>query len=53
LIHGTERLVATVGLKDIIVVDTPDVVLVCHKDKAHDVKKIVDQLKKEKKEQYL
>jgi len=53
LIHGTERLVATVGLKDIIVVDTPDVVLVCHKDKAHDVKKIVDQLKKENKEQYL
>lgn len=53
LIHGTERLVATVGVKDIIVVDTPDVVLVCHKDRAHEVKKIVDQLKKEKRDQYL
>ncbi len=53
LIHGTERLVATVGLKDIIVVDTPDVVLVCHKDRAQDVKKIVEELKNKGKEKYL
>lgn len=53
LIHGTERLVATIGLKDIIVVDTPDVVLVCHKDKAQEVRKIVEQLKVKKKEHYL
>jgi len=53
LIHGTERLVATVGLKDIIVVDTPDVVLVCHKDKAQEVKKIVETLKNKGKEKYL
>jgi len=53
LIHGTERLVATVGLKDIIVVDTPDVVLVCHKDKAQEVKKIVEGLKDKGKEKYL
>lgn len=53
LIHGTDRLVATVGLKDIIVVDTPDVVLVCHKDKAQEVKKIVEDLKRQGKENYL
>jgi len=53
LIHGTDRLVATVGLKDIIVVDTPDVVLVCHKDKAQEVKKIVEGLKERGKEKYL
>jgi len=53
LIHGTERLVATIGLKDIIVVDTPDAVLVCHKDRAQEVKKIVEKLQKEKKEHYL
>jgi len=53
LIHGAERLVATVGLKDIIVVDTPDVVLVCHKDKAQDVKKIVEELKNQGKTSYL
>lgn len=53
LIHGTERLVATVGLKDIIVIDTPDVVLVMHKDKAQEVKKIVESLKKNGEESYL
>ncbi|MCX6806856.1 MAG: mannose-1-phosphate guanylyltransferase [Candidatus Berkelbacteria bacterium] len=53
LIHGSDRLIATIGLKDVIVVDTPDVVLVCHKDKAQDVKKIVEKLKEEKKDHYL
>lgn len=53
LIHGTNRLVVTIGLSDVIVVDTPDVVLVCHKSKAQDVKKIVERLKEEKKEHYL
>jgi len=53
LIHGTERVVATIGLKDVIVVDTPDVVLVCHKDKTQDVKKIVEKLKQEKKHHLL
>lgn len=53
LIHGTERLVATIGLKDIIVVDTPDVLLVCHKKDAQKVKEIVERLKKEKKDHYL
>jgi mannose-1-phosphate guanylyltransferase/mannose-6-phosphate isomerase len=39
------RCLATVGLDDIIVVETADAVLVAHKDKAQDVKKIVDRLK--------
>ncbi len=39
------RLVATVGVEDMIIVETPDAVLVCHKDQAQDVKKIVEQLK--------
>ncbi len=53
LIHGTDRLVATIGLKDIIVVDTPDVVLVCRKDKAQEVKKVVERLKAQGKHNYL
>ena len=53
LIHGTERLVATVGLKDIIVVDTPDVVLVCHKTRAQEVRSIVEKLKSKGKIKYL
>jgi mannose-1-phosphate guanylyltransferase len=39
------RLVAALGVRDLIVVDTPDVVLVCPRDRAQDVKKLVDELK--------
>lgn len=42
--HG--RLTALVGVENLIVVDTPDAVLVAHKDRAQDVKHIVSQLKK-------
>ena len=40
------RLVACVGVSDLVVVETPDAVLVAHKDHTQDVKKIVDALKK-------
>ncbi|MEV0457171.1 mannose-1-phosphate guanylyltransferase [Catellatospora methionotrophica] len=39
------RLVAALGMHDVIVVDTPDAVLVCPRDRAQDVKKLVDELK--------
>ena len=39
------RLVACVGVRDVIVVETADAILVCHKDQTQDVKKIVDRLK--------
>jgi len=39
------RLVSVLGMRDIIVVDTPDVVLVCPRERAQDVKKLVEQLK--------
>ncbi len=39
------RLVATLGLQDVIVVDTDDAVLVCRRDRAQDVKRLVDVLK--------
>jgi mannose-1-phosphate guanylyltransferase len=45
LIHSNERLVTTVGLDDIVIVDTKDAVMVAHKDKVQDVKAIVAQLK--------
>lgn len=40
-----ERLTALVGVEDLIVVDTPDAILVAHKDNAQDVRHIVTQLK--------
>ncbi len=42
---GSRRLIATIGLEDLIIVDTPDALLVTRKDKSEDVKKIVDILK--------
>ncbi len=39
------RLVACVGVSDLVVVETADAILVSHKDKTQDVKKIVDRLK--------
>lgn len=45
LLHGGERLIATVGLDDIVVVDTKDAVLIAHKNKVQDVKEVVEQLK--------
>lgn len=45
LVLADGRLVACVGVKDLVVVETPDAVLVAHKDRTQDVKKIVDGLK--------
>lgn len=45
LFHSEHRLVAGVGLEDILVVETADAVMVAHKDHAQDVKKIVEKLK--------
>ncbi len=44
LIQGNGRLIATIGLKDVIIVDSGDAILVCAKDKAQDVKKVVTWL---------
>ncbi len=44
-IHSPERLTAAVGLEDLIIVDTPDALLVAHKDRTQDVRHIARQLK--------
>lgn len=51
LVFAQSRLVAAIGLDDIIVVETPDAVLVVHKDRAQDVKEIVGQLKQANREE--
>jgi mannose-1-phosphate guanylyltransferase/mannose-6-phosphate isomerase len=47
LILAEERMVATIGIEDLVVVSTKDAVLVAHKDKAQEVKAIVAQLQNE------
>jgi mannose-1-phosphate guanylyltransferase len=51
LIWGQDRFIATIGLKDVIIIDTPDALLVCNKDNSQDVKKITRFLKQQKKPQ--
>ncbi|MDT7041264.1 mannose-1-phosphate guanylyltransferase/mannose-6-phosphate isomerase [Candidatus Nitronereus thalassa] len=41
-----KRLVGSIGLKDMVVVDTPDATLVCPKSRSQDVKKLVEELKR-------
>jgi len=48
LVVSESRLVACIGLSNLVVVETDDAVLVAHHDATQDVKKIVDRLKAEK-----
>ena len=43
--QGTDRIVAAVGVQDLMVIDTPDAVLVAHPDRAQEVKQVVSRLK--------
>ena len=43
-VQGDKRLVAAVGVEDVVIVDTDDAVLVAHRDHAQDVKQVVSQL---------
>ena len=46
LLHAVgDHLIATVGVRDLVIVDTPDATLVAHRDRVQDVKAIVDSLK--------
>jgi mannose-1-phosphate guanylyltransferase len=44
MIHGGKRLIATIGLDDVIVVDTKDALLVCRRDRSQDVGKLMKML---------
>ena len=52
-IFAGERLIATIGLKDMVVVDTPDATLVTPKGRVQEVKNIVEELKKNGREEHL
>lgn len=45
IIQGGKKLIATVGLEDIIIVDTDDALLVCEKGDAGEIKKVLENLK--------
>ena len=53
IVYSEDKLISTVGVKDLIIVSTDDAVMVCKKDNAQDVKKIVDKLKEKDSSIYL
>jgi len=53
LLFAEHRLLAAVGLRDVIVVETADAVLVAQRDRAQDVKEIVQQLKQERRDEHI
>lgn len=49
----SDRLVVTIGVDDIIVIDTDDAILICHKDRSQQVKEVVQYLKENDGDEYL
>jgi len=47
LVFGDTRLIATIGVKDMVIVDTPDALLVCPKQREQEVRELVRKLEKE------
>ena len=52
-IDSRNHIVATIGVSNLVIVDTPDAIMIASKDKAHEVQKIVKKLKKLDREEHL
>ena len=52
-VHSSGLLVAALGVEGLVIVATEDAVLVCPKERAQDVRQIVEALKKQGREEYL
>jgi mannose-1-phosphate guanylyltransferase len=53
IIQAQDKLIAAVGLKDIVVVDTKDATLICDKASTADIKKVLEKLRSDNAAQYL
>lgn len=54
MVYGSDAtLIATAGVKDLIIVNTQDIVLVCHKDKAQAIKELLQKLEENNQHQFL
>ncbi|WP_448679745.1 mannose-1-phosphate guanylyltransferase/mannose-6-phosphate isomerase [Pseudomonas nicosulfuronedens] len=52
-IHADSRLVATVGVENLVIVETKDAVLVAHRDKVQEVKNLVERIKHENRTEHI
>ena len=53
IVQGTNKLIAAVGLRDLIIVDTEDAILICEKHRAGDIRKVTENLKICNRDEYL
>ena len=53
ILQGRDKLIATVGVKDLIVVDAGDALLICEKDSAGDIRKVLETLKNRNRMEYV
>jgi mannose-1-phosphate guanylyltransferase len=53
LVHTDNRMVTMVGVKNMIIIDTGEILLVCPMDRSQEVKKLVEKLKKDNRKEYL
>ena len=53
IIEGSKKLIATVGVNDLVIVDTEDATLVCQKNATNDIKKVIENLKICNRNEYL
>lgn len=49
----SDRLIVTVGIENLVIVDTKDVLMICHRDRTQDIKQVVDILRARNGETYL
>lgn len=49
----SDKLVVTIGIEDIIVIETPDALMICHRERTQDVKEVVNHLLRTKNYKYL
>jgi mannose-1-phosphate guanylyltransferase len=49
----SNKMVVTIGVEDLIIVQTEDALMICHKERSQDVKKVVERLKQEDQSEYL
>lgn len=53
LVYGQDALIATLGVRNLVIVQTSDVILVCDRERSQEVKNLVQILKEQKKDKYL
>lgn len=53
IVQGTDKLIATIGIENLIIVDTDDAMLICTKESTQEVKKVIENLKVCNRDDYL